>query len=345
VGIIGYALAGRVFHAPLVAAIPDLRVAAIVVRDAGRREQARHDFPDARLVDDADALFSTARDLALVVVASPNRTHTPYAMQALEAGLHVVVDKPFAVTAADGRRVIDEAARRGLVLSVFHNRRWDGDFLTLQRLLADGAIGDVLRFESRFERWRPNATGAWRESGDPAEAGGLIFDLGSHLIDQALVLFGPAAQVYAEADLRREGVHAEDDAFIAITHASGVRSHLGMSAVVPQSSARLRVVGRRATFTKYGLDGQEQALRDGMRPGDVDWGDDPSPWGQLATGENIRVIGTERGCYERFYELIAEAIRNGAPPPVDPCDAVEGLRVIEAAHQSVREGRIVQLSS
>jgi predicted dehydrogenase len=315
-----------------------------VTRDAGRHEQAHRDFPDARVFDDADHLFACATDLDLVVVASPNRTHAPYALRAIDAGLHVVVDKPFATTAVEAERVTDAATRRGVVLTAFHNRRWDGDFLTLQHLLADDVLGDVLRFESRFERWRPNTTGAWRESGDPAEAGGLIFDLGAHLVDQTLLLFGAAAQVYAEADRRRAGVHAEDDAFIAIAHASGVRSHLWMSAVVPQSGARLRVVGRRATYAKYGLDGQEQALRDGMRPGHPDWGVDPSQPGQLSTGNDTRIIATARGAYEQFYALVAAAIRDGSPPPVDPRDAVAGLRIIEAAHRSAGERRVITLA-
>jgi predicted dehydrogenase len=321
-----------------------MRVCAIVTRNAERRSQAARDFPDAKLFDDADALFAALEDIELVVVASPNRTHAPYALRALEAGRHVVVDKPFATNPADARRVQAEAARRKLVVSPFQNRRWDGDFLTLRRLIDDGVFGEVRRFESRFERWRPNPRGDWRESGDAAEGGGLLFDLGAHLVDQALLLFGPASTVYAEADLRRDGVHAEDDAFVAITHVSGVRSHLWMNALVSQAGARFRVVGRRATYAKYGLDGQEDALRAGKRPGDPEWGEDPSQWGQLATGDDtMRVIRTERGAYERYYAQVALAIRAGALPPVDVADAAPCLEVIEAAHRSVREGLVVRM--
>jgi predicted dehydrogenase len=343
VALIGYGLGGRVFHAPLIASTPGMQLAAIVTRNAERREQAKRDFPDARIVDSAHDLFGRPDDLELVAVASPNRAHAPQARAALEAGLHVVVDKPFATTAAEARQVIDDAARHGRIVVPFQNRRWDGDFITVRRLIAEGAFGEVLRFESRFERWRPTPRGDWRESADPSEAGGLLFDLGAHLVDQALTLFGPVTQVYAEANERRAGVHAEDDAFIAMLHASGVRSHLWMNALVAQAAARLRVVGRQASYAKYGLDGQEDALRAGKRPGDAEWGEDPSPWGQLATGDDVRVVRTERGAYEQFYAAVAAAIRDGAPPPVDARGVVHQIEIIEAAHRAAAENRILSL--
>ena len=180
------------------------------------------------------------------------------------------------------------AEERGLLLSVFQNRRWDNDFLTLRALLADGELGEVQRFESRFERWRPQPKGGWRESGDPAEIGGLLYDLGSHVVDQALVLFGPALRVYAEADVRRPGAQADDDTFIAITHASGVRSHLYVSATTAQLGPRFRVLGSAAGYVKYGLDPQEAALREGRRPSaDEPWGVEPeSLWGRVGCGES-----------------------------------------------------------
>ncbi|HKP73888.1 MAG TPA: Gfo/Idh/MocA family oxidoreductase, partial [Longimicrobiaceae bacterium] len=260
VGLIGYGLAGSAFHAPLIAATPGLRLSLVVTSNPERAAQVRREHSEVEIVDTAERLWERAGELELVVVASPNRTHVPLARAALAAGLPVVVDKPLAATSADARALADEAGSRGLLLSVFQNRRWDGDFLTLRHLIADGALGDVHRFESRFERWRPAPKPGWRERGDPAEAGGVLFDLGSHLIDQALVLFGPVRQVYAEIGRRRPGVEVDDDAFVALTHASGVVSHLWTSLVAAEDSGRFCVLGSRAAYVKRGLDVQEAAL-------------------------------------------------------------------------------------
>ncbi len=266
VGLVGYGLAGSVFHAPLIAATEGLTLDTVVTSNPERQQQARAEFPDVRFAATPDELFDRAAELDLIVIASPNKTHVPLATTALKAGLPVVVDKPVAGTAAEARELAALAEERGLLLSVFQNRRWDNDFLTLRKLLAEGELGDVWRFESRFERWRPQLKGGWRESGDPAEIGGLLYDLGSHVVDQALVLFGPAASVYAESDIRRAGAETDDDTFIAITHANGVRSHLYVSATTAQLGPRFRVLGSTAGYVKYGLDPQEAALRDGRPP-------------------------------------------------------------------------------
>lgn len=219
------------------------------------------------------------------------------------------------------------------MLAVFHNRRWDGDMLTVQRLLSEGALGEVLRFESRFERWRPErAADAWRERADPAEAGGILFDLGSHLVDQALVLFGPADDVYAEVDRRRPGALVGDDVFIALRHASGVRSHLWMSHLAAQPGPRMRVLGTEAAYVKWGLDPQEEALRAGARPGDTGWGREPrESWGLLGAGEEARPVETEAGAYQCFYEGVAAALREDKPAPVTAEEAIAGLEILEAA--------------
>lgn len=190
VGLVGYGLAGSVFHAPLIAATDGLVLDTVVTSDEERRAQARAEFPGVRFAASPQELWERADELGLIVIASPNRTHVPIATAALEAGLPVVVDKPIAGTAAEARGLAALAEERGLLLSVFQNRRWDNDFRTLARLLADGELGEVQRFESRFERWRPQPKGGWRESGDPQEIGGLLYDLGSHVVDQALTLFG-----------------------------------------------------------------------------------------------------------------------------------------------------------
>ncbi|WP_414168991.1 Gfo/Idh/MocA family oxidoreductase [Streptoverticillium reticulum] len=343
VGLIGYGLAGSVFHAPLIAATGGLVLGTVVTANEERQAQARAEHPQVRTVATADELFARAGELDLVVIASPNRTHVPLAHTALEAGLPVVVDKPLAATAAEAEALAELADRRGLLLSPFQNRRWDNDFRTVAGLLADGALGSVQRFESRFERWRPRPKGGWRESGDPAEIGGILYDLGSHLVDQALALFGPAAAVYAETDVRRPGAEADDDTFIALTHRNGVRSHLWMSATTAQLGPRFRVLGSAAGYVKYGLDPQEAALREGLRPG-PGWGREAeTSWGRLGAGESPLTGGGEPvptlpGDYPAYYAAIENALRTGAEPPVTAREAAAALRVLEAARKSAADG-------
>jgi predicted dehydrogenase len=332
VAVIGYGLAGAVFHAPLIAAEPRMRVAAVVTGSAERAEQARAEHPGVRVLSHADELFAKPEQADLVVIAAPNRAHAALARAALGVGLPVVVDKPFTPTAAQGAELIEAAQKAGVLLSVFQNRRWDGDFLTVRRLIAEGRLGEVNRFESRFERWRPVPKGGWRETGGVEEAAGLLYDLGSHVVDQALVLFGPIDSVYAETDTRRAGVSADDDTFIALTHKNGVRSHLWMSAVTPQLGPRFRVLGQKAAFVKYGLDVQEDALRGGMHPGDEQWGQDaPERYGTLGEGDNTATVPTDAGAYESYYAGIAAAMLDDEPVPVDPHDAVHALEILEAA--------------
>jgi scyllo-inositol 2-dehydrogenase (NADP+) len=351
VGLIGYGLAGSVFHAPLIAATEGLVLDTVSTSDPERQAQARAEHPQVTTVGSPEAVLDRAGGLDLIVLATPNKTHVPLATAALEAGLPVVVDKPLAATAAEAEKLAALADDRGLLLSVFQNRRWDNDFRTVRRLVEDGALGDVQRFESRFERWRPRPKGGWRESGDPAEVGGLLYDLGSHLADQALTLFGPVASVYAESDVRRPGAEADDDTFIALTHANGVRSHLWVSATTAQLGPRFRVLGSRAGYVKYGLDPQEAALREGLRPGQggAGWGVEPeSGWGRLGSGESPQTGGGEPvetlpGDYPAYYAAIAHALRTGGQPPVTALEAAAALRVLEAAKLSAAEGRTVRI--
>ncbi len=291
VAIIGYGLAGAVFHASLVAAEPRMRVAAVVTGSPERADQARAEHPGVRVLAHADELFAEPALADLAVIAAPNSAHAPLAHAALRAGLPVVVDKPITPTAAEAAALVDEATKAGLLLSVFQNRRWDGDFLTVRRLIAEGRLGEITRFESRFERWRPTPKGGWRETGGVEEAAGLLYDLGSHVVDQALHLFGPAVVLHAETDVRRAGVKADDDTFVALRHDSGVRSHLWMSAVASDLGPRFRVLGSTAAYVKCGLDVQEDALRSGKRPGDPQWGaDQPVRYGTLGVpGETATV--------------------------------------------------------
>jgi predicted dehydrogenase len=344
VALLGYGLAGAVFHAPFIAATEGLELAAIVTSNAERRARAGREHPQAELLDSPTAVWDRAPELELVVVATPNRAHAELARAAIDSDLAVVVDKPLTPQAEQARQLVRDARARGVFLSVFQNRRWDGDFLTVRRLLREGALGNVVRFESRFDRWRPQPKGGWRESGDPAEGGGLLLDLGSHLVDQALQLFGPARLVYAELDRRRAGVEADDDAFVAIAHESGVRSHLGMTALAGQPAPRFRVLGDRAAYVKHGVDPQEEQLLAGMRPGDAGFGEEAETrWGKLGAGDQTRRVPTERGDYGRFYEGVAAALRGDAPPPLDPEDAVAALTVLDAARASATEGRTVAL--
>ncbi|MFF2845558.1 Gfo/Idh/MocA family oxidoreductase [Streptomyces sp. NPDC058001] len=352
VGLVGYGLAGSVFHAPLIAATEGLALDTIVTSSPERREQARAEFPDVRFADTADALWtpSASAELDLVVIASPNKTHVPLATAALTAGLPVVVDKPIAGTAAEARELAALADERGLLLSVFQNRRWDNDFLTLRKLIADGELGEIYRFESRFERWRPQLKGGWRESGDPGEIGGLLYDLGSHVVDQALFLFGRVASVYAESDVRRPGAATDDDTFLALTHANGVRSHLYASATTAQLGPRFRVLGSSAGYVKYGLDPQETALREGERPAPGEpWGDEPEHlWGTVGSGESPLTGGgrpepTLSGDYPAYYAAVAAALHDGAPNPVTAGEAAATLDVLEAARRSARDGVTVTL--
>ncbi|SEG81609.1 Predicted dehydrogenase [Thermomonospora echinospora] len=335
VALIGYGTGGAVFHAPLIDSVPGLTLSAIVTSNPQRQKDALTRHPTAQILDTPERLWDTAASYDLAVITAPNRHHVPLAQAALHAGLPVVIDKPVAVTAAQARDLAALADERGLAAIPFHNRRWDGDFRTVRKLIGQGVLGDVQRLESRFERWRPAIKSGWKESADLADAGSILYDLGSHLIDQALSLFGPPTRVYAELDLRRPGALTHDDAFLALEHPGGTRSHLWMSATAAHLGPRFRVLGSRASYVTHGMDGQEAALRAGRTPRDEDWGrTPPKSYGLLGTPGDGRPVPTEPGAYQDFYIATAQALRGEAPPPVTMSDAVQGLGVIEAALRS-----------
>ncbi|WP_125616035.1 Gfo/Idh/MocA family oxidoreductase [Specibacter cremeus] len=336
--LLGFGLAGRVFHAPALAANARFDLAVIVTGDPGRRDEARAAHPGAEILS-WDQWDAGVPGLELVVVATPPATHAARAHAALEAGADVVVDKPFTVTSAEGEALIGLAAARERVLSTYQNRRWDGEFLTLRRLLADGALGQVQRFESRLERRRQGAGKPWKAAATPADGGGVLYDLGSHLIDQALVLFGPVSRVYGEVAARRPGGKNDDDAFVALTHDSGVVSHLWMNLSAASRGPRLRVLGSDAAYVKWAPDGQEAQLQAGILPGDALYGVDPEDaWGVLGVDGDTVPVPTERGNFAAYYDELAAAIRAGGPVPVDPADSVAALRIIEAVlGQGVRD--------
>ena len=347
VALIGFGLGGRAFHAPLIATTPGLRLSTIVTSNPDRRAEGHRAFPNAQVVDSPEHVWANAEAHDLVVITTPNRFHVPLARAAIAAGIAVVVDKPMAATAKEARDLVAEAARANVPLTTYQNRRWDGELLTVQKLIASGALGEIYRFESRLDRWRPGRPPAvWREGGAPEDAGGILFDLGPHLIDQARTLFGPIASVYAELGRRRPGVLVEDDVFIALGHASGVHSHLWTSSVAAQPGPRMRVMGSVGAYTKLSADVQEAVLRAGGTPDSPGFGEDPQErWGLLGAGAEVQAVRTEKGNYRRFYELAVPWLRDGAAAPVDPMDGVVGLEVLEAARESAAQRKVVGFSA
>jgi scyllo-inositol 2-dehydrogenase (NADP+) len=331
--LIGFGLGGSVFHAPLIAATPGITLTTVVTGNPDRAAQAEREHPGVRVEPTPDSVWERPEEHDVVIIAAPNETHVDLAGRAIEAGVATVVDKPLAPTSDAARELVDRARARGVSLTVYHNRRWDSDQLTLRRLIRDGRLGEVHRYESRIDRWYPELRAdKWIEATPPEDGGGVLLDIGTHLVDQALALFGPARAVYGEVDHRRGGP-ADDDAFVAVEHDAGVRSHLWASSVAPVAGPRLRVLGRRAAFVVDLPDGQEDAIRGGHLPAaSDDWGAEaPERWGRLVDGDRREPVRSENGAWPRFYELLAAALRDGGPLPVDPEDAVAVLEVLERA--------------
>ena len=335
--VAGFGLSGSVFHGPLLAADAAYSVDAISTADAGRQADAAARYPAARIVDTPADLLELAGDLDLLVLGTPPATHYPLAKAALEAGLDVVVDKPFTVRSAEGVELIGLAARLGRVLTVFQNRRWDGDYLTVRGLLERGVLGNPTRFESRFERWSPEVAKAWKASATADDGGGVLFDLGTHLLDQAVQLFGPATVTHAELAARRPGERTDDDVFLALRHDSGVTSHLWMNMLCAQQGPRFRLLGSAGAYTKHGVDPQEPFIVAGGSPLDPDYGVEDRDWaGLLGRDGHLDRLPTERGGYPEFYRVLAAKLQDGGagsalPVPVDPAGPVEVLRLIEQA--------------
>jgi scyllo-inositol 2-dehydrogenase (NADP+) len=346
VGLVGYGLGGSTFHAPLISTTPGLELAAIATSNPERVEKARARYPGAQVLPSPDAFWTLEPRLDLVVVSTPHATHAPIASAALAAGIHVVVDKPFAITSAEARDLAAEAKKHGKLAIPFQNRRWDNEILTLQKLMRDGTLGDIHRYESRYERWRPIPKARWTEPGAGDRGEGVLGDLTVHLVDQALMLFGPARSVYAEFEHRHPQVHVIDDVFVAIRHKSGVLSHLFTSPNVAILGPRLTVLGSKGAYVKHGIDPQEEALLAGGMPGTPGWGEEPeSSWGKVGAGDDVRPQPSEPGNYSKFYEGVAVAIRDGGPPPVTTEQGVAMMELLDAARLSAREGRVIELGA
>jgi scyllo-inositol 2-dehydrogenase (NADP+) len=321
-GLIGHGLGGRAFHEPLIRATPRLELAAIATTRSA---------PDpAGLIADPG--------IGLIVISTPNKTHYPLAKAALEAGKHVVIDKPFTVTLDEADELIALAGARQLVLTIFHNRRWDGDFLTVRKLLESGMLGELLRYEAHWDRFRPAIKPGWKERAAPGA--GVLSDLGPHLVDQALLLFGAPDRVTGDVEKQRAQTEVED--YFAITLGYGrSRALLTSSLLAAAPRPRFALHGTGGSFVKYGLDPQEPQALAGMTPDDPAFGVEDECWhGTLTRADgSAERIPTERGYYLAFYEGVAAAILDGAPVPVDPADARAGLEIIELARASAREER------
>lgn len=334
VAVVGYGLAGSVFHVPLLRATDGMRVTSVVTANPERQRQVHAHCPGSIVFERVEQLWRHAGDHDLVVVATPTSSHVPLASRALELGLPVVVDKPLAADADAAQCLVDLAEKQGVPLTVFQNRRWDADQLTLRRLLADGVLGEVVRYESRFERWQPAVRpDRWRDITPPEGGGGALLDLGSHVVDQALALFGPAEVAYADVRAVRGGV-SDDVGFVVLRHENGVESHLSFGALFGAPGPRLRVLGTGGAFVVEHVDGQEDQLRAGVRPGLAAYGvQTEETWGWFGQGETWQSVSAERGAWPEFYAGVARAIRDGGPMPVDPRDAVATQRLLDTARR------------
>ena len=332
-GMVGYGFGGRYFHTPLIVAAPECDLIGVMTSSPDRRALVAREVPGARTYGSLAELVDAG--VEAVAVSTPADTHSSVTEEALQLGLAVVCDKPFALNPEAARHTVALADERGLVLSPYQNRRQDSDFRTVRKLVAEGALGTVTRMELRFERWAP-------ERGPGRSGGGTLLDFGSHLMDQALVLLGPAASVYAEWRIRELGL--EDDVFVAVTHAGGARSQLWGSWSQSAPGPRYRVTGTDATYVLRHADTQELLLLAGETPATLGerWGvEPPETHGTLHTGATSVRYATERGRWDLFYPTFARAVRGLNPPPVDAHDAVATATALEAARVSASTGTVV----
>ena len=339
VGIVGYGYASKTFHAPLIASVPGLKLAAISSSDAAKVHADWSGMP----VDATPTALFARPDIDLVVIPTPNATHFALASEALAAGKHVVVDKPFTVTLAQAQQLQRQAEAVKRVLSVFHNRRWDADFLTLRQVIASGELGRIVHFESHFDRYRPEVRARWREQADAG--GGLWYDLGPHLLDQVLQLFGLPESIWLDLALQRDAAKT-NDWFHAVLRYGTSRVILHGGALVAVPAARFTVHGSLGSFIKSGLDTQEDALKAGQRPPMANWGVDPIPATLTLWHTGIsqsRALPCLTGNYAAYYEAVRDAIHGVGKNPVTAIEAMQVIGLIELGLQSAREGRVVSV--
>ncbi len=341
VGLVGFGLAGRVFHAPLISSVEGLELAAVVERTSNHAAERYSGITVHRSVEE----FLADASIKLVVVATPNGTHFPVAMQALEAAKNVVIDKPVALSSAQIGELIELAGGLGLHVIPFHNRRWDGDFRTVETLLRDKALGSLVHFESNFDRWKPEpARRPWKD--DPSQ-GGILLDLGTHIVDQALAIFGPPQSVGAEVRREREGDGANDSFMIRLHYYTGFSVALSANCLASFARPRFYLRGSRGNYWKWGLDPQEDALGRITRIDSANWGKDaPERWGSLRIdvdgGVVTHPVETAAGDYRLFYAAVRDALLGKAPAPVAGIDAWRAARVLEWAVESSRAHRDIE---
>lgn len=338
VGLVGYGFASKTFHAPLLMADSGMALTAISSSDAAK---VRADWPQVEVESSAASLFAR-EDIDLVVIPTPNDTHYDLASAALAAGKHVVIDKPFTVTLAEAESLAEKAAQANKLLSVFHNRRWDADFLTVRDLLQRGDLGRVAHFESHFDRYRPEVKARWRETDTPG--GGIWYDLGPHLIDQALVLFGMPHDIWLDQACQRDGAQV-DDYFHAVLRYGRLRVILHAGSLMAAPAPRFSVHGTHGSYVKHGLDPQEDMLKRGDRLPTPEWGEDHRH-GLHTVGKvrdasarpELREVHTRAGDYPAYYAGIRRAIRGEGANPVPVDEALAVMRVLEAGRRSAGSG-------
>ncbi|GAB4376343.1 MAG: Gfo/Idh/MocA family oxidoreductase [Elainellaceae cyanobacterium] len=343
VGLVGFGSAGQTFHAPIINAVPHLTLTKVVER---HRQAARDRYPWVEVVRSVEELFADPA-IGLVVIATPNASHFALTQQALLAGKHVVVDKPFTATSEQAQQLVDLAQQQQRILSVHHNRRWDGDFLTVKQVIESNVLGRLVEYEAHYDRFRNFIRpGAWKEK--QGEGSGLLFDLGSHLIDQAQVLFGFPKSVTADIRVQREGGEAADYFEVVFDYGS-IRAILRAGMLVRELGPHFILHGSEGSFIKYGMDPQEDALKHGLTPKEPDWGlESQTQWGTLNTETcGLHFIGkveTVRGCYQAYYQNVYDAIAHGTPLAVTPESARDTIRLIELAMQSSTDKRTIVCS-
>ncbi len=331
IGLVGYGYSGRTFHAPLVTAVPGLRLQAIASSDAAK---VHADYESMTVWANPRALIDSDQ-IDVVVVATPNDTHAPLARAAIDAGKHVVIDKPFALDLAEARDLVERAARRDVLLSVFHNRRWDSDFLTVRQGILSGQIGTVSHFESHIDRFRPVVRDRWRERA--GSGSGVWFDLGPHLVDQAMQLFGQPDRVIASLAVQRDGAQTDDWAHAILFYGERrVLLHAGM--LVAGGTPRFVVHGDKGSMVKRGADPQEHQLLAGMAPGAPGWGEDADPMSVFDAVGDERVVPAQAGDQRRFYAELLTALHGEGPNPVSPDEALAVMVIVEAAVRSSASG-------
>ncbi|WP_421199638.1 oxidoreductase [Aeromonas enteropelogenes] len=332
--LVGYGFAGKTFHAPFLGTTPGLRLSWVVSRDAAK---VQADLPDCRVGSLEEVLSDNTVDL--VVIATPNDTHAPLARQALLASKHVVIDKPFALDLAEAKALVELAEKQQRLLSIFHNRRWDGDFLTVRRLLAEGTLGQIAQFESHFDRYRPEVRQRWREAGGPGS--GLWFDLGPHVLDQALQLFGLPDWLQADLAGQRPG-SLSDDYFHVVLGYGEMRVVLHGSCLVSATMPRFVIHGSAGSFIKFGMDVQEEQLKLGKRPPAADWAVDSEPGqlSQIRDGQlQQELVAGEAGDYGAYYRGVCAAILGEGANPVPAGEALTVMALLDLARESHRSGK------